>query len=336
MAKFEQKERQALYGLFTLDEHEIREGATSKDKKKIQWFTYIRREAIIERLDNHFFGEWESGFINNQNPYQYHQNHVDCAMHLTIRGIRREYNGSQDGGGLNGAKGAATDAFKRVASQWGIGLYLQQSPQIWTENYKDESGKIDWKKKDRVQAEALQKVSNWLKSLGAAGNALRVDDTDNDDDSTTGSGSQSKTIEPDFTPPNASGSNIAETDNGERWQVPTGDSDNEAWLPKIFTLTEFLYDGVKKHQENSINKLIRDKSITSDMKPIVAACHVFAYKAYEKLRLNQDDITDQLGKSLGEYLRSGKTLQDAWVDIQPPTDGSGYSLPPTGTDDIPF
>ena len=28
MAKFEQSERAALYGLFTLDEHEIREGAT--------------------------------------------------------------------------------------------------------------------------------------------------------------------------------------------------------------------------------------------------------------------------------------------------------------------
>lgn len=318
MATFEQSERKALYALFTLDEHEIREGSTSKDKKKIQWFTYIRREAIIERLDNLFFGEWESGFLNPDSPYQYHDKHVDCAMHLTIRGIRREYNGSQDGGGLNGAKGAATDAFKRVASQWGIGLYLQQSPQIWTENYKDESGKADWKKKDKVEAEAMQKVGNWLKSLGAAGNALRMDDNSSDDETaTTG---------------NAQGSTPSNVTALPPQTTASGNSTDETWLPKIYSLTEFLYGGIKQHQENSINRLIRERSITHDMKPIAAAAIVFAHKAYEKFRLNQDDITDQLGKSLGDYLRSGKTLVNAWDDIQPPAD-----LAPTGTeDDIPF
>lgn len=133
---------------------------------------------------------------------------------------------------------------------------------------------------------------------------------------TTGNGQAGSTIAIVDKPPVTSGN--AETD--------------DAWLPKVFSLTEFLYDGIKQHQENSINKLIRERSISSDMKPIVAAAVVFAHKAYEKFRLNQDDITDQLGKSLGDYLRSGKTLKNAWDDIQPQAD----TLPPTGTDDIPF
>jgi hypothetical protein len=317
MAKFEQHERQGLYAVFTVDEHEIREGATSKDKTKIQWFVYVRREAIINRLDDLFFGEWESGFVNNQQPYQYHQGHVDCAMHITIRGMRREYNGSQDGGGLNGAKGAATDAFKRVASQWGIGLYLQNAPMIWTDNYKDASGKPDWNKKRQVEAEAMRRVADWLKTLGAKGDILRVDESDDATDTASGKDEPENITQGDFTPP------------------ATGDdSEDASWLPKIYSLTEFLYDA-KKHQYNSIEKLIGEGSITRDMKPIVAASMVFAHKANEKFTLRQDDITDQLGKSLGDYLRSGNTLEDAWQAIQV------EPLAPTGTegailDEIPF
>jgi hypothetical protein len=178
MAQFTSEEREGLYSLFRLDEHEVREGSTSKDKKKIQWFTYVRREAIQKRLDTFFFGEWELYFLNPETPAIYHREHVDCSMGLSIRGIRREFNGSQDGGGLNGAKGAATDALKRVASMWGVGLYLQDSPQIWTENYVqwDEKGEkklsTDWKKKEAIEAEAMRKVGQWLKSIGAAGESL--------------------------------------------------------------------------------------------------------------------------------------------------------------------
>lgn len=151
MGQFTPEERNALYALFSIDEHEVREGATNKTSGKITWFCYVRREAIQKRLDELFFGEWELYFLNPANPYTYHKEHVDCAMGLSIRGIRREYNGSQDGGGLNGAKGAATDAFKRVVSMWGIGLYLQSSPVIRTDGYKDSEGKIDWKKKDAME-----------------------------------------------------------------------------------------------------------------------------------------------------------------------------------------
>ena len=177
MSQFNQEERQALRALFTLEEHEIREGGANKAKTKIQWFVYLRREAIQERLDDLFFGEWELYFVDPKQPCIYHKEHVDCSMGLAIRGIRREYNGSQDGGGLNGAKGAATDAIKRVASMWGIGLYMQNAPQIWTENYAtyDAQGKKtgeDWDKKKRLEKEVMAKTGKWLKDLGATGNSL--------------------------------------------------------------------------------------------------------------------------------------------------------------------
>jgi hypothetical protein len=177
MAEFTQENRQALKALFALEDHEIREGVATKGKAKIQWFVYLRREAIQERLDDLFFGEWELYFVDPKQPCIYHKEHVDSTMGLAIRGIRREYNGSQDGGGLNGAKGAATDAIKRVASLWGIGLYMQNAPQIWTENYVtyDASGKkltTDWKKKDRIQADVMRQIGIWLKNLGASGNSL--------------------------------------------------------------------------------------------------------------------------------------------------------------------
>lgn len=187
MAEFTQEARQALKALFSLEDHEIREGGASKDKSKIQWFVYLRREAIQERLDDLFFGEWELYFVDPKQPCIYHKEHVDCSMGLAIRGIRREYNGSQDGGGLNGAKGAATDAIKRVASLWGIGLYMQNAPQIWTENYAtyDASGKkvsTDWDKKKRIEKEVMSKIATWLKGLGAAGNSLYTEPSNQEAD----------------------------------------------------------------------------------------------------------------------------------------------------------
>lgn len=305
MSKFNKDERDALYALFTIDEHEIREGATSKDKKKIQWFTYVRREAIIMRLDSLFFGEWESGFVDHQNPYQYHANHVDCAMYITIRGMRREYNGSQDGGGLNGAKGAATDAFKRVASQWGIGLYLQQSPQIWTENYKDENGKPDWKKKDRVEAEAMAKVAAWLKQLGAAGNAIKTDSEQSEDDEPQ---AQPANIDkPDFTPPAV---------------------DELEWTRQVMDLTGFLYlDENMNYNEfehtASIQKRKKDSTnmgINPTMSVMSAVTIVLAYRATKDLHLTITEFPQALkGKSLAMFMKDftdvGQGLREAWARL---------------------
>jgi hypothetical protein len=306
MGKFNTEERDKLYALFTIDEHEIREGSTSKDKKKISWFTYVRREAIIMRLDTLFFGEWESGFINHVTPYQYHQTHVDCAMYITIRGMRREYNGSQDGGGLNGAKSAATDAFKRVASQWGVGLYLQQSPQIWTENYKDESGKPDWKKKDKVEAEAMAKVAAWLKQLGATGNAMKSESDNSDDDA------------PQATPPASGNGNTGDTGK-QNIQAP----DVNTWKKWVFDATKFMYteeDGkyVKERHSASLAKRMEDTGdygINPSMTLDIVINRVMRYRALTDLFLDSSDYLKIFGTaSLDEYINDYGALA-TWVQF---------------------
>lgn len=313
MASFSKEEREALYSLFRLDEHEIREGSTSKDKRKIQWFTYIRREAIQTRLDSSFFGEWELYFLNPESPAIYHKEHVDCSMGLSIRGIRREFNGSQDGGGLNGAKGAATDAFKRVASMWGIGLYLQDSPQIWTENYKDADGKADWDKKKAVEKEAMQKVGNWLKSIGAIGESLFSEDNPTP-------AQQQTPIVPDRLSPEAHGLAGGKDENNE-----------EVWLKTLKAITLPLYAKGSPHQNNSINKALSNKLISPDMDITTAACKIFAHRIFEEktwgIRTEADlraACLHALGSSLSAYLskslQDGETVKDslksAWDSIK--------------------
>lgn len=300
MTQFTEAERDSLYSLFRLDEHEIREGSTSKDKKKIQFFTYIRREAIQKRLDTSFFGEWELYFLDPALPCVYHKDHVDCSMGLAIRGVRREFNGFQSGTGEMGAKGAATDALKRVASLWGIGLYLQDSPQIWVENYVSytwddqkkeyKKGDIDWKKKELVEKEAMKKVEAWLKSIGANGNSI-VNFTQGE-----AAQEESESSAPDPRDP--------DTHLGEK-------PDN--WLSSLTELTKPLYDN-KPHQDNSINKLISDNVIKRDMHPETAAAYVFMHCAGNKeLGFNAEDVKAALGMTLSDFLkRYPRQFAKAW------------------------
>ena len=146
---------------FTVAEHEARQGyknnPPNKSPDKIRWFVYVRREAIINRLDELFPGEWECEMINEQT----FQGYATATCRITIRGLKRDGtgngNGSNDG---NNEKGAATDAFKRAASMWGIGLYLQNTPQIWTDyNDQDKYNKA-WRQ------DAENQFNRWLSSLG--------------------------------------------------------------------------------------------------------------------------------------------------------------------------
>lgn len=149
--------RHELYKRFGLDEHEIREGGKSKSGK-IQWFIYVNREPIQARLDTLFFMAWNLEYFDRHIGTDYVG--VTCA--ITINGVTRQYSGGQ---GLNGTssvsedtiKGAYTDAFKRAASMWGMGLYLQNAPQIWTEGYE----KGDWKGKEQRENEAWAKFVAW-------------------------------------------------------------------------------------------------------------------------------------------------------------------------------
>lgn len=157
---FTKEEIEGLYAPFDLKDHEIREGYSNSAKTRIRWFVYIRREAIQTRLDMLFLGAASYGFCNPMAPYTFGDKHVSCAMYMEIRGIRREFNGSTTGKDENGEKGAATDALKRVASLWGMGLYLQSSPDLYTGSYRNNDG-IDWAKKDAMELQAKKEFAAW-------------------------------------------------------------------------------------------------------------------------------------------------------------------------------
>jgi hypothetical protein len=149
-----------LYKPFDLDEHEIRIGSI---KNKAQWFVYVRREAITARLDRLFPLDWSDEIIN----VKQHTGFATAIMRLTISGISRENNGSNSGNSENAEKGAVTDAFKRVASTFGLGLYLQSTPQLWTAggaSVFDGSRVKDWKEYRKQEKEALAKFAQWHKS----------------------------------------------------------------------------------------------------------------------------------------------------------------------------
>jgi hypothetical protein len=146
-----------LHERFTLDEHEIREGQTAYGKTT--WFVYVRREAIQNRLDDLFPMAWSEDYGHPEINAKF----VTVACSIDIRGIKRVYNGEAHPRGKNGevngdtVKSAYTDAFKRAASKWGIGLYLQSTPKIQTAEYPDN----DWKAKQAAEDNAWNQFVAW-------------------------------------------------------------------------------------------------------------------------------------------------------------------------------
>lgn len=297
MNQFTIEERNALYALFSIDEHEVREGATNKTSGNITWFTYIRREAIQSRLDDLFFGEWELYFLDPANPFTYHKDHVDCAMGLSIRGIRREYSGSQEGGGLNGGKGASTDALKRVASMWGLGLYLQSSPVIRTKGYKDANNNTDWDKKTAMENEAMKQVEKWLKSLGAGGSTI------------------SSTKEESATPDPLA----LETHLGKP-ETPTSPSPvKDKWDTDVKKYTASFYTATP-HQINSLKKAWDDGLISDKMPALNASSIMLLHRIEEDYKLSSDEakslISSALSMTLSEFLKKNRSdFAKAWQMI---------------------
>ena len=147
--------RHELYKRFELDEHEIREGG--KAGTRIQWFVYVRREAIQVRLDEFFFMNWQLTYSNERVTDKF----VTVSAALSINGVLKEYSGGSHPRGTDISedtiKAAYTDAFKRAASMWGIGLYLQNTPRLMTAAYPDK----DWDAKDARENEAWEKFVAW-------------------------------------------------------------------------------------------------------------------------------------------------------------------------------
>ena len=154
----------ALYAPFPVEDHEVRELRKTRNGK-IQWSVYIRREAITKRLDMLLPFGWEFQHIDPRRETEY----VAVKGSLIIKGHTRDNNGAASAKGLdddgkpippdeNTEKAAVTDCFKRCASSWGIGLYLQRAPDIYTEGYT----KGDFDTKRQREEEALDRVGKWL------------------------------------------------------------------------------------------------------------------------------------------------------------------------------
>lgn len=163
--KFTQEDKEFLYQIFADNDHEVREGAKTKDGKKIQWFVYLTWEAIQRHLDERYFGEWSDEYHSHRDLNGYSE--VYCR--ITIRGFSRENNGSNSGNSNQDehqGKGASTDAFKRTAAKWGIGLYLREIPKkIYTPYDYVNGNKTDWNLKRQRQNEAMKQVTDWLNTL---------------------------------------------------------------------------------------------------------------------------------------------------------------------------
>ena len=133
-----------------------------------QWLVYTEEEPVIDRL-NEIDPNWSFEITDKILAPTY----VTVYGKLTIKGVSRACvgNGSpkRRDGKMSGdeEKGAATDALKRGARMFGIGLYLKQAPRIrtgWVEVPKDgkpEERREAYQKQDGFEAEALRQFKGW-------------------------------------------------------------------------------------------------------------------------------------------------------------------------------
>lgn len=136
--------------------HELRPSETMGGGKYATWLTYTEEGPVKERLDE-VDPAWTFEIIKPGNP---------CYARLTVKGVTRDCVGTGGPGG-DGEKGAATDALKRGARLFGIGLYLKNAPRIFTQ-YRDPKGlKGDAKREayrynDARKAEAKAQFLKWF------------------------------------------------------------------------------------------------------------------------------------------------------------------------------
>lgn len=150
-----------LRSKFPVEAHSIRQGHSNNAKTKCAWFVYLDRIAIIDRLDELFPGEWEYTMTE---PVL-REKHYSAIGSLTIRGITRQFNGTQKSGSFtpgDDEKGCGTDVFRRTASMWGIGSYLYNAPNIWTAL----PAKGDWDAQRKYEAEGKAIFTRWFNGAG--------------------------------------------------------------------------------------------------------------------------------------------------------------------------
>lgn len=117
---------QKLKEPFPKDEIEWRSQTLTRDGEKALALAYIQRKHVIHRL-NEVCGVdgWQSSFTETA------KGRIICTISINVGG---NWVSKSDGAGdtqVEAEKGAISDAFKRAASMWGIGLYLYDVDAPW-------------------------------------------------------------------------------------------------------------------------------------------------------------------------------------------------------------
>lgn len=127
--------------------------STNKDGTKKQFLIYINQECVIPLL-NSIDPNWTWEVQN----VHFEPKYVSVTGRLTLKGIARECVGGNSPNGKNSpvdedtVKGAETDALKRAALRFGVGLYLRGVPTFWID-----AELPDWKGAE----EALKQFGGW-------------------------------------------------------------------------------------------------------------------------------------------------------------------------------
>lgn len=122
----------ALEAPLPLSAHDARAKGQNKDKTKTQYLIYIDQEGVIPLL-NSIDPNWSWDVLSVHFDAKY----VSVTGRLTIKGVSRDGVGGNSPNGANSpvsedtVKGAETDALKRAALRFGVGLYLRSAPTFW-------------------------------------------------------------------------------------------------------------------------------------------------------------------------------------------------------------
>ena len=118
---------------FDASEIKWRAGATTKDKKKCIALCYIDARAVMRRLDEVIGQEhWSTRLILGEGRYV-----CELSLFVPVTEAGKTYSqwiAKSDAAGdteFEGAKGGASDAFKRAAVQWGIFRYGYEMESPW-------------------------------------------------------------------------------------------------------------------------------------------------------------------------------------------------------------
>jgi hypothetical protein len=302
MSAFTQNEIQSIYAPFPLEAHSIREGFKNKAGTRVRWFVYLDRFAIQRRLDELFPGEWEFSVDEIYRGDGY----ANITATLTIRGMSRSFNGGQSASyntqkdPENLEKGAMTDTFRRVASVWGFGAYINEGVDLYTAGYAEN----DWDEHRSRENEAKNKFAAWYSQT--YGHAPQ------DAPPRT-----SKRMPINPAPANGNGKLKSEPAQADGNQHPSLDTKG------LTEVIAFMYPDDKDsfHRRGTIKNLLEDGTLSMDMAGYRAIEAILLHRAFKDFLLDEPMTFTVLTAamdngapitSFDDWYKYDKTIQQAW------------------------